>query len=67
MIRANRFTQIALRIACATEPLVLEIQVFGGCRKFLVGENRGANILADPAKAMVDMIFLYFPGFGYRP
>ena len=23
--------------------------------------------MADPAKAMVDMIFLCFPGFGYLP
>ena len=29
--------------------------------------HRRAQILADPAKAMVDMIFLCFPGFGYLP
>ena len=29
--------------------------------------HRGAEILADPAKAMVDMIFLRFVGCGYLP
>ena len=29
--------------------------------------HRGTRILADPAKAMVDMIFLSFPGFRYLP
>ena len=29
--------------------------------------HRGAQGLADPAKAMVDMILLCFPGCGYLP
>ena len=33
----------------------------------IIYHHRGTEILADSAKAMVDMIFLCFPGFGYLP
>ena len=36
------------------------------CHKIITCEHF-AQILANPAKAMVDMKFLCFPGFGYLP
>ena len=39
----------------------------GNWQERTIYHHRGAQTLADPAKAMVDMIFLCFPGFGYLP